>query len=1148
MNQMSPAASAEHEQRLASDPAVSAFVSAHAGAGKTKLLVDRLLRLMLGGADPARILCLTYTKAAAAEMAIRLQQRLGGFVTLDDAALDQVLASLDVARSPEKRARARALFARVLDLPGGMRISTIHAFCQSLLRRFPLEAQVSPHFALVEESDARTALEQAREDALPAANQSALAVLAGLVDANGFAGLVARLEQQRDRLAAALSLDRSALHAAMRRVAGAGATDHASLIAAAVTWPGEATLQDALSRARAHGAPGVADKAEKLLGWLRLPATLRAEHWDMWLGELFNADGKPTARVKYCNLALEKIHPDIPDIIAAEQARVAAVLDQKRALHLAEASAALIEVSAPILCGYAAQKESTARLDYHDLIGRTTALLANPASAAWVLFKLDGGLEHLLLDEVQDPVPEQWRIAANLTGDFFAGAGAQPGVCRTVFAVGDIKQSIYSFQGAEPRAFAAWQTYYRASVRESGQIWRETVLDVSFRSTPPVLALVDSVFADGLAAHGVCEPGTLRHISNRQGHAGSVEFWPLAPRPDPAPADLWSIAARNHGQDSAPDRLVRALAAWIADQLASGTMLDSAGRALRPGDILVLVRRRDRFARALVRALKSHDVAVAGLDRMVLTEQPAVQDLMALCDALLLPQDDLTFCEFLVSPLGGVSDDSLMRLVAQRPGSAWEALRTRAAEQPDWQAAHDMFALLLSRVDFVSPFALLSSALVELGGRARLFARLGPEAAEPIDELLNAALRHAESHPPSLQGFLHWLRQSGAEVKREPEAAGDVVRIMTVHGAKGLEAPLVILPDTVTLPPDDARLHWARDEHTGADLPLWVPNKDLRCTAIDELRAAEASKRQEEYNRLLYVALTRAKDRLLICGWKTRNEVAPESWYSLIARGLAKLGPESTAFLDWGDRMRIASAQTAPPAMAALANTGHAEKLPAWAGQAPDWRPTALPPEPKLPRPLAPSRPEGVEYGPVPPARSPLGEAGQAKAANRFKRGLTMHALLQHLPALPGQARLSAANSFLARQAGLEAAEAASLAAQAMAVLEHPDLAPLFCPGSRAEQPVAGVVGNAVITGQVDRFRALPDRVLIADYKTNRTPPAEPDDVPVLYLRQLAAYRAVLRQLYPGRPIFCVLIWTEGPRIMPLPENLLDRHAPGVEA
>jgi ATP-dependent helicase/nuclease subunit A len=1133
---MSTAAST---QRLASDPRVSAFVSAHAGTGKTKLLVDRLLRLMLEGADPARILCLTYTKAAAAEMAIRLQRQLGRWVTLNDIALEAELAALEVA--PGALPRARELFARVLDLPGGMRIGTIHAFCQSLLKRFPLEARISPHFQLVEPSEARAALEQARETMLPDADRESLATLAGLVNAEGFAALAAALEANSDRLKEILSLSPTQQSAAFSRAAGVAFDDEVALLAAAATWPQHAGLQEILAIVAQGGSDTVKARAARMLAWLALPAETRCEYLDHWLGEFFRADGEPRGLSIFANKKLSDKHPHIIPACAAEQTRLASLLDARRARRLAAASAALLRVAAPIVRLHEEGQERRAQLDYDDLIDRSFRLLKDEdIGTAWVLFKLDGGLDHLLLDEVQDTAPTQWQIADRLTADFFVGEGAREaaGLARTVFAVGDRKQSIYSFQGAEPAEFDRWRRIFGARVKQAGLGWRDVELKTSFRSTEPVLALVDAVFAGAEAEAGVSAAGEppLHHIAFRSGAPGRVDFWPLAPRPESPEHTPWSIPMRNQAQISAPQTLVNELARWIAEQT-SGT-----NPSLRPGDILVLVRRRGAFASALVRALKARGVPVAGLDRMVLTEQPAVQDLLCLCDALLLPQDDLSLAEMLVSPLGGLSDDSLMFLAAQRTGSLWDTLRRRAGERAEWQAALDFFTALLGRVDYAQPYALLSEALGPLGGRARLFARLGPEAAEPVDELLNAALQHATLHPPSLQGFVHWLRLSAAEVKREAEAAGDSVRIMTVHGSKGLEAPLVILPDTTSLPPQETGLAWAKDEQTGAELPLWQPNAQFRCAAIEQLRAARAEKAVEEYHRLLYVALTRARDRLLICGWEMAKP-AEGSWYQLVERGMQALGAQTGEFTAWpGQALVVETAHAAAPTQPTPTPPQETPTaLPAWAGQAPDWRPLPLPPEPVLPRPLAPSRPEGIELGPVPAASSPLAHAGQP---DRFSRGLAMHALLQHLPNLPPQARKAAAECYTARPV-LGLADPAGLAAEALAVLEAPDLAALFGAGSRAEQPISGLVGPYVVTGQVDRLAILPDRVLIADYKTGPVP-ADSAHTPVMYLRQMAAYRAVLRLITPNLPIHCVLIFTDGPCVMRLPDDVLDRHAPGA--
>ncbi|HEY0185833.1 MAG TPA: double-strand break repair helicase AddA [Rhodopila sp.] len=1138
---------ANREQLAASDPAVSAFVAASAGSGKTKLLTDRLLRLMLTGAAPERIQCLTFTKAAAAEMSLRLQRTLGRWVTMQPAELADALTRLQVEPTDDACHAARALFAKVLDLPGGMRIGTIHAFSQSLLRRFPLEAAISPHFQLVDDRDADDAMTEAREDMLAGAGtpakQQALRTLAGLCSAEAFGGHVKTLQSDRPRLRAALQLG-DELERAQRRVLGVTAPDEATLITEAVRWPGESALRDAARIVLASGSRSVADRAAGILDWLSQDPGRRAENWTDWCSLFLKESGEPRGDIAMVNKALSNTRPDLLDRYQEETARILRIEDSRRAIRLAAVSGALALLAGPVADGYAQRKEAAGLLDYDDLIDRTRTLLYDPG-AAWVLYKLDGGLDHLLLDEVQDTAPQQWRIAHALTEEFFAGAGAHERT-RTIFAVGDRKQSIYSFQGADTAEFDRSHDELAHRVRTSGETFKDVGLDVSFRSTAPVLALVDAVFTDPLARPGVVAPSdTLTHYADRFGHAGLVELWPLAPLPDPAPHRPWTVPEQNQSQTSARQLLADALADWIRDQTSGTVLLESKSRPVTAGDVLILVRRRDEFARALVRALKVRGVPVAGLDRMVLTDQPAVQDLMALADALLLPSDDLTFGCLLTSPLGGLSDDELSEIAIDRPGSLWDALRDRADERPSWRRAADFFAILLGRVDYVSPYALFAEALGPLGGRARLFARLGPEAAEPVDELLNAALTYAGRHPSSLQGFLHWLRRSGAEVKREPEAAGNLVRIMTVHGAKGLQAPLVVVPDTSALPMDDGSIVWAEDAVTARAVPLWAPRKEFRCAALDRLRTAGRQRQMEEHNRLLYVALTRAEDRLLVCGWQARS-VKDECWHSLVRRGFEAAGAEREAFGRWdGEVLRLRSAQSVPVERpAAKLQAEQAAELPGWIGSAPAWRPTPPPPEPPRPTPLAPSRPEGVELGPVPAADSPLAERNTGES--RFRRGQLIHSLLQHLPALPADTRRDAAVAFLDRPGHrLPPHEAEQIADEVLAVMAHPELVPLFGPDSRSEVPLTGVVGSSVVGGLVDRLVVLPDLILVADFKTNRRPPVRVEDTPVMYLRQMASYRTVLRAIFPDRPVRCALIWTRDARAAILPEAMLDSHEPG---
>jgi ATP-dependent helicase/nuclease subunit A len=1140
-------AHAEARQRMASDPAVSAFVSASAGSGKTKLLTDRLLRLMLAGAEPARIQCLTYTRAAAAEMAVRLQRTLGAWVTLSDDKLDAELARLAIAPGAATRQAARALFARVLDLPGGMRIGTIHAFCQSLLRRFPLEARLAPHFVLASDADAALAWQAAQEEVLAASalepeRAGALHALAGHVSLEKFRKLVSDLGAEAERLRAAAARGPAPLAALL-----GAEPDEDACRARAVAWAEETAVREAARIIADRASPAVAEKARRLLDWLARDHHERAENWSAWSDEFLTRAGAPCSPDKLVNARLQRQSPELAAVLQAEQARVLAIEDARRAARTLEVSDAFTRLAAPLLDAYAAQKQRVGLLDYHDLIAHSAGLLGDPG-AAWVLYKLDGGLDHLLLDEVQDTAPAQWRIAGALTDEFFAGTGARA-ARRSVFAVGDRKQSIFGFQGADPDAFAAWREHWRRRVEDAGEEFRVVDLDVSFRSTAPVLALVDAVFADPVAAAGVVPPGeTLHHIAARAGQAGRVELWPLPPPPeDPAP-DAWQVPEENLHVRHPMLTLAEALAGWIAHETDGHVMRESHARPLRPGDVLVLVRRRNAFARALVRALKARGVQVAGLDRMLLTEQPAIADLLALADALLLAEDDLALACMLTSPLGGLSDDSLMALAMGRAGSLWDALRRRAGERAEWAAAARFFAALLARVDFATPHALFSEALGPLGGRARLFARFGAEAAEPIDELLNAALAYARLHPPSLQGFVHWLRLSAAEVKREAEGAGDAVRVMTVHGAKGLQAPLVILPDTTALPPSETGVLWAEG------MPVWVPHKEVSCAAADRLRAAAQARQAEEHNRLLYVALTRAEDRLLICGWQGAKAPPDACWYRMVERGFHRLdgviaAPFAAIAEAWpGEALSLSAPQSVvPESRGERLEAAAPAPVPGWAGEAAAWQPRPPPPEPAPSVPLAPSRPQDAELGPVPAAASPL--TGRAAEAARRGRGRLIHALLQHLPALPERERAAAARRYLAgRGLGLSAEEARAIAADVLGVLAHPALAPLFGPAGRAEVPLTGVVAGRVVGGLVDRLAVLPGEVLIADYKTGRAPPATAAGVPVLYLRQMAAYRAVLAAIHPDRPVRCLLVWTAGPAVMELAPAALDRHAPGAEA
>jgi ATP-dependent helicase/nuclease subunit A len=739
--------------------------------------------------------------------------------------------------------------------------------------------------------------------------------------------------------------------------------------------------------------------------------------------------------------------------------------------------------------------------------------------------------------------------------------------------VGDVKQSIYGFQGADTAGFGVWGSTFENRVQGSEGEFRKVPLTTSFRSTAPVLALVDAVFAEDAARQGVVADGeTLQHRADREGHAGAVELWPLLRRAAKPKPLAWLVPEQPEQVADAPALLAEAVAARIAHMLrherlparcvrrrdpATGAETSEA-RPIRPGDVLVLVRRRTAFVQRLVRALKERGVPVGGVDRLALVEQIAVQDLLALCDALLLPEDDLQLAALMKSPLIGLSEEALFGLAHGRGGSLWAALSARrGSDTPEGRAA-EWIASLQGRADLVTPHALLAEVLGEpslgghdqpaVSGRARLLARLGPDAADPLDEVLNSALAYERAHSPSLQGFVHWLRRGGAQVKREAESGADAVRIMTVHGAKGLEAPIVILPDLGAGNPKQV-LRWTAEG--GVELPLWAPRarQDHQPPAFIKVKGEDDRRRQEEENRLLYVALTRAEDRLLVCGL---GEPDAESWHGKVAAGFQRLAEKGAAqshfdhlafgapaACDFGGEQ--AWRHECPQRLEPVEDRAAAEAAAQDAAPLPGWATRPAPPESAE---TAIAHPSALPGEGETPAAAPHGRADPS--GRRFRRGRLVHALLQHLPEREPAEREAAGRRFLSRPGhGLSGEEQAELLREVMDIVEAPALAAAFGPGSLAEAPIVGSVGGGrLVSGQVDRLVVTPDRVLVLDYKTNRPPPETPEKVSPLHLRQMAAYRAVLRAAFPGRAVECVLVWTYGAVTMALPSDLLDAHAP----
>lgn len=1111
-------------QVRAADPHRSTWLTANAGSGKTRVLTDRVARLLLAGTAPERILCLTYTKAAATEMQNRLLARLGKWAMLPEPELRAELARLGEAGAPDLPA-ARRLFARAIETPGGLKVQTIHSFCAGVLRRFPIEADV-PH-GFTELDDRSAALiraeiieEMARDQAPELEDLLALhsgenldAFLAGL---RGF-----EAPADRDALWAACGLvpggDMQALLAECF-------ANGAGVISALIPHLLKSGTND--QKAAARLAPG--NWAQPGLAELAILESVL----------LTGAGAKAPFTAKYDSFPAKALRSgpcaDLLDDLGILMERVEAARPRRLALSHAERTLALHRFGHGFLNRYRAQKAAHGFLDFDDLIDRTARLLSENSMAQWVLFRLDGGIDHILVDEAQDTSPAQWQVIERLTDEFTSGQGARTNA-RSLFVVGDPKQSIYSFQGADIAVFEARRAGFAAAFQAVQEPMQVLELRHSFRSSTAILTLVDQVFA-GDAARGLGDPP--QHRAFRAEMPGRVDLWPAIPKPDkPEPGD-WTDPVDQPAENSETVQLARAIAEAIGRMLSQPIFDAKTGkvRKIRAGDVLILVQRRSELFAEIIAALKAANLPVAGADRLKLAGEMAVRDIRAVLSVLATPEDDLSLASALRSPLFGIGEEELFRLASgrRRGEYLWRRLR-----ESSHRHAVELLADLMGQTGFMRPYDLIQRLLIRHGGRERLVARLGPEAEDGIDELLSQALSYESSETPSLTGFLVWLTGDDVEVRRQPGSPGEhgegLIRVMTVHGSKGLESPIVIMPDTAKRKPP----------REGQVLPgpggvvLWRGKKGERPDPVEELAADQTERQLQERKRLLYVGLTRAESWLIVAAAGETGE-GEDSWHAMVEAGMGRSGLTQTLLPGpWGGDIRRLEfgvwPATAPDTMR-MAKAALAE---------PDWLRAPPPPAPEKVRPVAATALGGAKV---------IGAMGGGDAEAAMLFGTRLHLLLEHLPDRDLADWPDLARDVLAdAEGGMPApGELAALLAEAHAVIEAPDLAEIFALPEGAEvlaevALAAPIPGIGILSGTVDRLVVGPGRILAVDYKSNREVPDDPAAVPLGILRQMAAYRAALRLIWPGEPVEVAVLWTAARSMMALPDDLLDRVMAGLD-
>lgn len=1133
-------------QAQATEPGLFAWVSANAGSGKTTVLVRRIQRLLLSGVEPPQILCLTYTEAAAANMKNRLLAELSDWVGKSEAELTDLLAPL-LRRpvTPADRIRARELFAVALQSPGGLKIGTIHGFCTRILQIAPFEANVPSRFEVLDETAAGLLMAEALDQVLARAACDAdlaasLAIIGEEVGGeDGLAGLIRETALRRhaflDEAGEPVPADTCKRRAALALGIDADASREAVIADTLARLPTPQVLRqwaanlaprplvtDTKTAARLYKVAGAASDEQAFEAWQDIAL-----------------DSKGIVKAKFLTAATVKLYPEIEASLISLAVSIDAAAQRVRAIETLRRSVALHVVMGAVFKAYERRKLARRALDFADLIAETRSLVSR-VEAGWLLYKLDAEISHLMVDEAQDTSLVQWDIIQNLTREFTAGIGVRQASdpVRTVFAVGDEKQSIYSFQGAQPDAFDASRRHYARVVHEAGLDFEEIRLNQSFRSARPIIDLVDQVFATPERWQGLSalegEPPQ-RHDTARGDDLGAVELWDLV-LPDEAPErEAWDAPPDTTGTPAAI--LARRIARTLADWMGAGR--DDLGRTFMPGDVLILLRSRNALFREIIRALRVAQVPVAGVDRLDLTRHIAVQDLIVIGEALLLPEDDLTLATALKTPIFGLDDHDLLQLTEDRTGSLIAALRQ--AEAPGLRAAAQLHDSLANLRHELGPHAFYAELLGRGGGYRRMVARLGTEAGDALDAFLSAALEHEMRHGPALASFLAEMRMSQRQIKRDLAEPRGEVRVMTVHGAKGLEAPIVILPDTGATRPRYPSLRVMSVSEAGRhhEVPLWVRSTSEQETQVTaQARNDEQNRAEAERNRLLYVALTRAEDRLIVTGLgakpnaKTGETLPENTWYRRIEAGFVVFGDsiDTVPGPDGSTIRRVAKGVLREEAAAPMP----ARIVP------------ITEPEPWL---NAPAR---VEMEPAPPiaASSPLGSAdddeptaggmmsaGIDQPAQR-QRGLLAHLLLQHLPAVEPERRQAAAGRLAASAGSIMSPEAiARVIGDVLPLFVHPELAELFGPDSLAEVPIAGPVAldngqQRQADGRIDRLVVTAETVLFADFKTTPVTPDSAEQVPEAVMRQMAIYAALLRTAFPARQVTGLIIYTSGPRLI----------------
>ncbi len=1039
-------------QLKASNPLLSSWVSASAGTGKTKILTDRVLRLLLQAVPFNKILCLTFTNAAANEMQERIIANFEKWAHFSPQDLCSTLENtLGRKATKDELTIASSLFDSYLKTQDQINIYTIHSFCQKILKKFPLEAGISPHFKIIDEFKVKQIIRDIKKQLF---NLPELEPITRFF-AENFHELT--IDDIFNKII-------SAKTKILKKEPNLSST-YSDLVTQGINHIQKLSNHDPNIYVDTINIenPEVKNIIAKLIG-----------------NDLQNTDLKSIfltlSGAKKKRIVVKKIAKPDSDLyreLENIQDKIYQLDQAKKAEYLFSYSKLLAIISEKIASEFEAYKRKNSFLDYDDLIIHTENLLTNSHAKEWVLYKLDGGVEHLLVDEAQDTSKNQWRIIEALIEEFYAGESNNYYKNRTIFVVGDEKQSIFSFQGADISTFSYMNKFLNEKLKNGRKPFETIDLNVSYRSTREILTCVNDVFHK-IAKNNLEDfSAKLQEMTpHRLSHSGVVELWPLCVDEDSSDSEeFWPLVYQNN-LGNGKIILAEKIANYVKEQINSGRILPSTNAKISAEDFMILFRTRDDFTDEVIKALKKAEIDITGLDRIPLAEDLGVADLLAIANFVLNPENDLNLAALLKSPILRLPEQELyiLAILAKKNRiSLWKYLNLEKQYSLIKTKLQEFLSLyeILPLVDF---FLYITDVLN--------YRDVITENDEVIDEFLKLSKNYFLEYNSSLQNFIYWFQTHPITVKRDTDTKNKL-RIMTAHASKGLQSPIVILCDTTKLPNSIERFIWdENDQLLSAKSSSYIPE------FYETLKIKEQQKAYQEYLRLLYVGMTRAEDHLIICGYQGKNKIPENCWYKLINHSMQEIGS-----LDINGNLIYGTPYLHVVSQNSLHNKKHTKII-----------------ENKIPRPIKSWKPEtrssdyksspvALEYGLI--FHKILEDAVGSKNLDNFDKHPLIKTLSNNL-----QKRIKTSLKKLVSNV------------QFKELLKHE---------IKTELSFGYKTGSEIKIGRVDLAVISKDQVVIIDYKSGNNY----DSIPEAYIKQLKFYKEAFMEIYPDKNINCKILWLE---------------------